>query len=374
MTRLATRVSYVTCTRNRRDELTRTLRTLDELHRDDPSVAEVVLADNASDPPIHEWLPQTELHVEVVTLPENIAAAARNAAAERARSAWLVMLDDDSAPLDLGFLDVLDRVDDGVAAVLADVTLPDGSRERGGLPEVLVGCGAAVRREAYLGVGGYDPAIFFAAEEPDLCARLIAAGWRLEASTVFRVLHHKTPTNRDLDRMLRLLTRNAGVLIERTTPDAERRSLRRDHIRRCAWIARKEDAVDGFAQGLAELRSARRSLVREPLSRAHFERFTGLHHAREAIAAALQERPFATAALVEAGKHAWAVERALRDAGVEIVGDADRADRLAIATMSPGPMLDAVDTFLRSDDDRVLAPWTFAQRYAASRQRAPSLA
>lgn len=353
-----TPVSYITCTRNRPAELAATIRTLDALHLDRPEPVEFVIADNGSDTPVLECLPETTIPVRVVRLPENIGAAARNHAAQEAEHDWLVMLDDDSAPRDPGHLDVLATTHEDTAVVMADITLPDGSRERGGLPEVLVGCGAAIRKQAYLDAGGYDPSFFFAAEEPDLCARIIAAGWRIESNPYFRVLHHKTPTNRDLNRMLRLLTRNQGMIVERTTPAHDRSFLRRDHIRRCAWIAKKENATEGFRQGLSELRTLRHTLKREPLSDVHYERFTGLHHAREAV----QHARFNTACVVHEGKHAWTVRRALAEAGITLV-DANEAERLVIGTLSPGPMLDALaELRAAGEGDRALAPWTEAPR------------
>ena len=356
-----TRVSYITCTRNRREELTRTILTLDALHKDAPNDAEFVIADNASDEPITDWLPDTGMAVRVVRLDTNKAAAARNDAAETAEHDWLVMLDDDSAPKGLGHLQAIARAGERTAALMADITLPDGSRERGGLPEVLVGCGAAVRRSAYLDVGGYDPSFHFAAEEPDLCAKLISAGWHLEFDPWFRVLHHKTPANRDLNRMLRLLTRNQGVIIERTTPDADRQFLRNDHIRRCHWIAAKENALDGFAQGLAEFRAMRSGIDRRPMTQAHFDRFVGLHHAREAMRYAMETHPFDTACLSHEGKHAWAVRRAIEETGATIIDSPLHADRLVVATLSPGPMLDALaDLYSVGMGYRTIAPWTKA--------------
>ncbi len=365
-----TPISYVTCTRNRAAELTATIRRLDELHSGHCEPVEFVIADNGSDVPVLDSLPETSIPVRVVRLPGNIGAAARNHAAAEAEHDWLVMLDDDSAPKDLGHLDILAKAHENTAVVTADITLPDGSRERGGLPEVLVGCGAAIRKRAYLDAGGYDPSFFFAAEEPDLCARIIAAGWRVEASPWFRVLHHKTPTNRDLNRMIRLLTRNQGVIVERTTPEYDRGFLRRDHIRRCAWIANKENATAGFRQGLAELRTIRHTLKREPLSDLHYERFVGLHHAREAV----QQDRFDTACIVHEGKHAWAVRRALAEAGIRCVG-ASEADRLVIGTLSPGPMLDALAGLRAAGEaERALAPWIEAPYLLDCATRQPEAA
>lgn len=353
-----TPISYVTCTRNRAAELARTIGVLDDLHRGRPEPVEFVIADNGSDVPVLDTLPESDIPVRVVRLPENIGAAARNHAAREAQHDWLVLIDDDSAPKDVDYLDALAHTHAHTAVVTADITLPDGSRERGGLPEVLVGCGAAIRKRAYIDAGGYDPSFFFAAEEPDLCARVIANGWHVQPSPRFRVLHHKTSTNRDLNRMIRLLTRNQGVIVERTTPDYDRAFLRRDHIRRCAWIANKEHATEGFRQGLAELRAIRHTLKREPLTDPHYERFVGLHHAREAI----QRARFDTACIVHEGKHAWAVRRALDEAGIKLV-DANEADRLVIGTLSPGPMLDALAELSGTGEgDRALAPWIEAPR------------
>lgn len=369
-----TAISYITCTRNRRTELTGTILALDALHRDSPVDAELVIADNASDTPIVDWLPKTSLPIHVVRLDSNKAAAGRNYAAERASHDWLVMLDDDSVPRDLGHLPSIARADTSTAAIMADITLPNGMRERGGLPEVLVGCGAALRKTAFLGVGGYDPSFHFYAEEPDLCARLISAGWSIGFDPWFRVLHHKTSTNRDMDNMLRLVTRNQGVVIERTTPDADLRFLRRDHLRRCRWIAEKEDSVEGFARGLAELRVRRRAIDRRPMTLTHFNRFTGLHYAREAVQHALRTRPFNTACLTHEGKHAWAVRRALEESSISVIESPTDADRLVIATMSPGPMLDALaEMHALGMGERAVAPWTAAPHHLGLEARAAAL-
>jgi hypothetical protein len=107
-------------------------------------------------------------------------AAARNAgaSAQLASAKWLVMLDDDShfrwsMPFhrgeSCGWSPNRMWPRSGRRS-----SLPDGRREQGGLPEVFVGCGAAIRREAFVTAGGLRrrrSAIY--AEEYDLCARLL---------------------------------------------------------------------------------------------------------------------------------------------------------------------------------------------------------
>lgn len=360
-----TRVSYIICTRNRSKELADTVRQLDALHAAAPDQTEIIIADNASDTPIVGVLPATTVPVRVISLTTNIGAAARNHAAAHAQYDWLVMLDDDSAPKDLGHLHALGRVSKVTAALMADITLPDGSRERGGLPEVFVGCGVAIRKSAFIGAGGYDPSFLYYAEEHDLCARLIAAGWHIETSPWFRVLHRKTITGRDLNAMLRLVTRNTGVVIERYAPCSERGFLRKEHLRRCVHIARKENAHVGVGLGVAELRTLRPSIRRSPMPTHLHDRLTGLHHARQAIEQAIDREPFHTACLTHVGKHAWAVRRALTEAAIEIIDSPLHAERLVIGTMSPGPMLDALaELHAVGVGYRTIAPWTQARGLA----------
>ena len=53
------------------------------------------------------------------------------------------------------------------------------------------GRGVLVRREALDEVGLFDEAFFMYSEETDLCARLRAAGWRIEYFPEVTVVHHQ---------------------------------------------------------------------------------------------------------------------------------------------------------------------------------------
>ena len=188
-------ISYILPTRNRPDALATTLAKLGDLPRPEHELAggaEVIVVDNASDPSasipcrLNNGLP-----IALIRRCTNDGAAARNLAANLARGQWLAMLDDDSHPLDCGHLHALAGVPAEVAAIGADIRLPDGSREAGGLPEVFIGCGVAIRRDAFLDAGGYDPSFHYYAEEYDLCAKLILRGGRIIHDSSFRVLHEK---------------------------------------------------------------------------------------------------------------------------------------------------------------------------------------
>ncbi|GJQ28817.1 MAG: hypothetical protein HBSAPP03_07010 [Phycisphaerae bacterium] len=355
-------ISYIIPTRDRPQRLRDTLARLDALGPH-PDAAELIVIDNDSRerlvlPPS---LPNG-LRVREIALAENLAAASRNLAAQHANPAnpWLVMLDDDSFPLDLRFLSLLEHQPIDVAALAADIALPSGLRESGGLPEVFVGCGVAIRRDAFLRLGGYDPAFGFYAEEYDLAARLLLAGFRVAFDPRFRIRHDKSTVNRSMNLILARLVRNSSFVTLRYAPRDLRAAELRAARRRYRAIAEKEHALHGFARGLRDLRAARRAQPHTPLPPHLWDRFTGLAHARLALAAAHAAKPFHSAAIVDHGKNAHVVAHALHELGVRIIGDGEDADALVIGTMSPGPMLDALQRrsrWLGPHAPRVIAPW-----------------
>lgn len=371
-----TGISFIIPTRDRPDRLLRTLDALGRLPAVEP--CEVVVVDNASDaPPALPARLRNGIDVRPVQLDENLGAAARNIGAESAslRSEWLVMLDDDSHPDPAAdwasFLERLRARAPDVAVVTADIHLPARQcRESGGLPEVLIGCGAAVRRRAFLAAGGYDARMGYYAEEYDLCARLLAMGRRVEFDPGFRVLHHKVEEGRDMGLILARLVRNNGWVMQRYAPESVRREMVRDQRRRYRAIAAKEGATPGFGRGLVELRRTIRAQGRTPLPQALWDRFTGLAHAREALTIARRE--VRDVALVEPGKHCWVVEGALAELSFRLT-TADRAEAVVIGAMSPGPMLDGIERW-RTRDVRVIAPWLGAQVGAGRAQGGRSAA
>lgn len=363
------RVSYIIPTRDRAERLGLTLGAIGSLPAHD---GEVVVVDNAS--PVPAAIPRrlaNGIEVRLVQLATNAGAAARNAGAIASDPAsdWLVMLDDDSHPRDLGFQPALARTPSDVLAVGAQIDLPaQGRREAGGLPEVFVGCGAAIRREVFLELGGYDARFGYYAEEYDLAARLLLAGGRVGFEPSFRVAHHKVARGRDMGRIVARLVRNNGWVMQRYAPAAQRRWQLRAVRGRYRAIAQREGVLDGFGRGLVALRATIAQQVRTPMDDALFDRFTGLAAAREALHRAHRQRAFASAALIEPGKNAWCVARAVEQLGAGLV-DADRAEVLIVATMSPGPMLDAFER-ARGLGRRVLMPWDGAGQVSAGLSRA----
>lgn len=362
-------IASIIPTRDRPEELLRTLSAIDRLG-DCRSLGgcEVVVVDNASEVPVSlpDFLPRGT-RVRVVRLERNLGAAARNVGADHAdpRADWLMMLDDDSAPLDDGFELAIRRAPADVAAISADIFLGESEetitrREDGGLPEVFVGCGVAIRRSLFTKLGGYDAAFGFYAEEYDLAARLLLAGHRVAFSPIFRVLHRKAAARRDMNLIVQRLVRNNAWTVQRFAPEAvlEDELARVDE--RCRWIAERESALEGYAAGCAERDASIADQPRTPMDDALWARFTGLAHAREALTKRL---PLGTRTyeITSEGKNAHAVRRALAELGLhESTHDADVR---VIGTLSPGPMLDALDALESAGTGTpVVAPWLSARR------------
>lgn len=367
-------IAYVLPTHNRPEVLTRTLDALRNLPAHE---AEVIIVDNASRPPPHAPVVlDNGLPVTLVMRGTNEGAAARNAGVRAANPAceWVVMLDDDSAPLDLGFLDVLREQPADVAAVAAEILLGGpllGSpalragatsdkvlplrHEAGGLPEVFIGCGVALRRQAFLDAGGYDPSFHFYAEEYDLAAKFIRAGQKIVMDRRFRVLHEKTSANRSMDTILRRLVRNNAWVMQRYAPTPVRSSEVRRTLGRYGAIAHKERAEIGYALGLADLALTLFKQERGEMTPAQWDRFTGKAACRRSLLRSWSASRFDTALIVAPGKNDHIVRECLLEMGVRIVDNEADADAVVIGTLSPGPMLDALEA-LRAEK-RVIAPW-----------------
>jgi GT2 family glycosyltransferase len=226
-------VTVVVATRDRADELARSLRR---------HTAPVIVADNASSDgtaAVAEAAGAT-----VLRLPRNRGAAARNAGAQRAGTRYVAFADDDSwwAP---GSLERAVRILDAhpCTALLAARVLV-GEEERLepvsaqmaesplGRPEGLPGpavlgflaCSAIVRRDAFLAAGGFSDVLHFAGEEELLALDLASAGWGLAYVPELVVHHHPSTAGRDPARRRRREVRNRllTALLRRPLPEVAR--------------------------------------------------------------------------------------------------------------------------------------------------------
>jgi GT2 family glycosyltransferase len=269
------RVGVAIATRERPSELEAALERLLAL----PERPPVVVADNGSRDDTPARIRARFPAVEVLELGENRGAGARNAAVAALDTPYVAFSDDDSwwAPgaLDraaalfdasprLGLLAARilvgpDERLDPVCAVMERSPLRAGDDGPGRPVLGFVACGAVVRREAYLAVGGFDARYGIGGEERPLAIDLAAAGWKLRYVADVVAHHHPAgggvrPGRRAAelrnDVWSAWLHRPAGAALRRTA-GLVRRSGPRAHtaaglaqaLRGAPWVARERRVV-----------------------------------------------------------------------------------------------------------------------------------
>jgi GT2 family glycosyltransferase len=235
-------VTVVVMSRDRRDDL------LASLPRHE---APVVYLDNASSDGSIEAVRSALPDVTVVPLDRNVGSYARTIGVRQAGTPFVAFADDDSywAPGDLARAAAIMRAHPRLAVLNARILV--GRRERLdpvceemaasplGTPSDLPGpallgfvaCGAMVRTEAFLQVGGFDRVVRFPGEEERLALDLAAAGWGLAYVAGVTVHHHPSglrsaPEQRRAgitrSRLLTALMRQPAPGIARVVVDALR--------------------------------------------------------------------------------------------------------------------------------------------------------
>jgi GT2 family glycosyltransferase len=264
-------VTVVMATRDRREQVLASLARLTAL----PERPPVVLVDNGSRDGTADAVHARFPAVAVLELGRNLGAPARTLGVEAARTPYVAFADDDSwwAPGSLpraaehfarsprlGLLAARILVGqeealDPVCEEMARSPLPPAPDLPG--PPVLgfVACGAVVRRQAYLDVGGFSPVVFFLGEETVLSQDLAAAGWAL-AYVDDVVAHHHPAPGAERSGRRRLQQRNAllSTWLRRPLPVAVRHTLA------AARDVERRPALRDAARRLPQVLAARRTL------------------------------------------------------------------------------------------------------------------
>jgi GT2 family glycosyltransferase len=198
-------ISVCIATRNRRDDLARTLH---ELMRLDPGPSEmIVLADGCTDGtaefvaqkfPAVRLFAHTEAHGSIPS---------RNKMATACRSEIMLSLDDDSYPVEADFIArvVVFFAENPALAILSfpqrTDEFPETLTKTDFGPSRFVGTysnsGAAIRRAVFSALGGYPDYFGHAYEEPDFALRCAAAGWHVREETSLTIRHHYTSAERN---------------------------------------------------------------------------------------------------------------------------------------------------------------------------------
>jgi len=268
------RVSVAVITHLRPEELARTLDRLLAL----PEQPRVVVVDNGADPATEKVVAERPT-VGLLAPGRNLGAAGRTLAARALQTPYVAFCDDDTWWEPGSLRAAADAFDDAprLAVVTARILVEPGAREDPvvaeletsplprdadipGLPIISFLAGASVvRREAFLGVGGFEPRLLIGGEE-ELCAMdLQRQGWAL-AYLPYLTVHHHPSTARDPHLRRRQGIRNTlwTTWLRRPLPSALRRTamLARgfpldvhtaravgDALRGLPWVLRARDPL-----------------------------------------------------------------------------------------------------------------------------------
>jgi GT2 family glycosyltransferase len=289
----------------RRDVLRR---ALDSARAQRGPVVEIIAVDNASTDGSVEMVRREFPDVRLVSLPTNVAAAARNVGVATAKGDVVVTVDNDvffTSPDDVArALAVLAR-HPRAAAVDFQVVGEDGQIcrrdwchprdvDRWGGTEfttdyVLEGA-SAWRRDVFLDVGGYWPPFFIGHEGWDLALRVIARGHDLVYTPEVRVQHAVESSARPSNRIYYTFTRNAIWVVLRNHRALPGAAVLAQNLAMMAFCAARAGVTRTGARGFIDgVRGAHQALAsRRALTRDACARLRDLQRHRPSVVARIK--------------------------------------------------------------------------------------
>jgi GT2 family glycosyltransferase len=291
------RISLVVLSHNRARQLAETLAQAISL----PERPRVIVVDNGSDDGSQALVASRFPEVELIALPRNHGAAARNIGARRASTPFVAFADDDTCwmpgSLQRGcdLLEAYPRIGALNARVLVGLEqreapicrrMHESPLPSDGLPgPVLAGfvAGATVfRRSAFLQAGGYEPRFFIGGEEGLVALDLMTLGFAIVYAPTLVVCHFPA-ANLNTERRRALIARNdlwtawlrrhPRVVLRRTLAFAAAAgsTLRApqalfDAMRGLPWALRNRRVVPPHVEALCELVDDRREVEAQDLT------------------------------------------------------------------------------------------------------------
>lgn len=211
-------VTIIWVTRNRRDELRRSLESA--LHQT-YAPRQYLLVDNASEDGTLDMVRTEYPQVRTLAAPSNLGCpAARNWAVCEATSPLVVFLDDDGWLADDAVAQLVSRLQARPTTAAVTAWIRPGAAANGdaspaacpsaGQIRYFTGCASLLRRDAYLAAGGFPTDIFAYGEEPDLSLRLLDQGYECWLEPGAIMYHQPSTINRSRYRQRYWILINAA--------------------------------------------------------------------------------------------------------------------------------------------------------------------
>lgn len=217
--------------------------------------------------------------IRVLPLSENLGIEGLNLGFQRALGDVILVLDDDSHPLNKATLDHLiedfDR-DSRTGVVACRIESKKGCAvNTWHLPEypdddrvvespVFVGCGFAIRRDLFEKIGWFPGAFFLYQNEIDVAIQVVKSGYRIVYDPRCRVVHRCSSTGRAHWRQVFYPTRNTLWLMRRHTKGMQ--SVYSILSRICFGLVRALQSGEYRCFFLAVYQGLTRPIDKDPLS------------------------------------------------------------------------------------------------------------
>lgn len=222
------KLSIVFLNYNRLSETTLTLQQLHILCQTRPEI-EIIAIDNGSTDGTADFLSR-QSYIHAVLLNDNLGIAGYRAGLNLAQGKFVLVLDDDSCPIDLTGIDAaLQRMsqDQQIAITACHIATPDGEQQWSWhLPQAttlmpspfFIGCGFIIRRKLFKQIDWYADEFFLYQNEIDVSFKIRLLGYTIIYDPNCIIIHRGTPNQRPGWRRIFFPTRNTLWLIRRYYP------------------------------------------------------------------------------------------------------------------------------------------------------------
>ncbi len=225
------KLSIVFLNYNRLHETRYTLEHLHQLLAARPQAdIEVIAVDNNSHDGTGAYLETQHDWMQPILLDSNTGIAGYNHGFKQAKGEYILVLDDDSHPVDNRCLDrLIERLDNNpeIGAIACRIEDTQGNITHSWhLPQseqpcpslAFVGCGFAIRRELFAKVGWYPEEFFLYQNEIEVAIRVLCEQAQIYYDPECHVVHRQSPIGRGNWRRVYYPTRNTIWIIRRYCP------------------------------------------------------------------------------------------------------------------------------------------------------------
>jgi GT2 family glycosyltransferase len=266
------KVSFVILNFNREKELLATLQHTKRLMAGKTGY-EIIVVDNASTNHSVDAVKTSFPDVHLIERKENNGIAGWNDGFEAAQGTYLIVLDDDSN-IESGLDEALEVLDSHPDVGILALNVSGGAFPTDYLKHMednidFIGCGAIIRKELYLKIGGFAEWLFIYTHEWEYAIRCLEAGYSIRYFEDCVVNHRTSSINRTSRRLKVFSVRNEMAIVYKFFDKKDRaRYVARVYLNNLKGVYRLGiTSLPWYFAALMEFFKLRKQLEHTPVSR-----------------------------------------------------------------------------------------------------------